>query len=260
MPYKDTNYSYLQTVLTDLFNIKKETFSVYRKKVATLYFEMMLGIEPVTTFELAYKGFIIGFIASAPTGPIGILGIQRTLKNGPRYGLITGLGAVLSDIVYGLITALGMSFVMDFMTNATNVFWMEIIGSAMLFIFGLYMFRSDPSKYFHPDTMNGNKKSYAHHFLTSFLLTLSNPLIIILFVALFARFAFIVPSQPIPQIVGFITMTCGAALWWVVLTYGVNRIRKTFNIQYVRILNLSVGGIVIIASLLGFVFTLMGKL
>ena len=55
-------------------------------------------------------------------------------------------------------------------------------------------------------------------------------------------------------------MTCGAALWWVVLTYGVNRIRKTFNIQYVRILNLSVGGIVIIASLLGFVFTLMGKL
>ena len=97
----------------------------------------MLGIEPVTTFELAYKGFIIGIIASAPTGPIGILGIQRTLKNGPKYGVVTGVGAVISDVIYSLITALGMSFVMDFMTNRTNIFWMEIIGSAMLFIFGL---------------------------------------------------------------------------------------------------------------------------
>lgn len=220
----------------------------------------MLGIEPVTTFELAYKGFIIGFIASAPTGPIGILGIQRTLKNGPKYGLITGIGAVLSDIIYGLITALGMSFVMDFMTNDNNIFWMEIIGSTMLFVFGLYMFRSNPSKYFHPIQLNNNKSSYLHHFFTSLLLTLSNPLIIILFIALFARFAFIVPSQPIPQIIGFFTMTCGAFLWWLLLTYGVNRIRKTFNIRYIRILNLSVGGVVITASILGFIFTLTGKL
>lgn len=220
----------------------------------------MLGIEPVTTFELAYKGLIIGIIASAPTGPIGILGIQRTLKKGPKYGIVTGIGAVISDLIYGLITALGMSFVMDFMTNKTNIFWMEIIGSAMLFIFGLYMFRSNPDKYFLPQAATLSKGNYLHNFFTSLILTLSNPLIIFLFIALFARFAFIVPDQPVPQVIGFITMTCGAALWWVVLTYGVNRIRKTFNVRYVRILNLTVGGIVIIASLLGFMFTLMGKL
>jgi hypothetical protein len=55
-------------------------------------------------------------------------------------------------------------------------------------------------------------------------------------------------------------MTIGAASWWIVLTYGVDKIRKTFNVKYVRILNLTVGGIVILASLFGFVFTLMGKL
>ncbi len=220
----------------------------------------MLGIEPVTTFELAYKGLIIGIIASAPTGPIGILGIQRILKKGPKYGLVTGAGAVISDLIYGLITALGMSFVMDFMTNETNIFWMEIIGSTMLFVFGLYMFRSNPNKYFIPQAEQLSKGNYWHNFFTSLLLTLSNPLIIFLFIALFARFAFIVPDQPVPQVIGFITMTCGAALWWVILTYGVNKIRKTFNVKYVRILNLTVGGIVIIASLLGFAFTLMGKL
>ena len=220
----------------------------------------MLGIEPVTTFELAYKGLIIGIIASAPTGPIGILGIQRILKKGPNYGLVTGAGAVISDLIYGLITALGMSFVMDFMTNETNIFWMEIIGSAMLFVFGLYMFRSTPDKYFLPQAANLSKGNYVNNFFTSLFLTLSNPLIIFLFIALFARFAFIVPDQPIPQVIGFITMTLGAASWWIVLTYGVNKIRKTFNVKYVRILNLTVGGIVILASLFGFAFTLMGKL
>lgn len=221
----------------------------------------MLVLEPVTIFELAYKGLLVGIIASAPTGPVGILGIQRTLKKGPIYGLVTGAGAVLSDLLYGLLTALGMSFVMDFMTNQQNIFWMELIGSAMLFVFGLYMFRSDPSKYFHPHTSkNLGKGTYLHNFFTSFLVTLSNPLIIILFIALFARFTFIVPDQPIPQIVGFITMTCGATLWWLGLVYIINRIRKTFNVRYVRILNLSVGSIVIIASVCGFIFTLMGKL
>ena len=123
------------------------------------------------------------------------------------------------------------------------------------------MFRSNPNKYFLTKAEKLSKgNNYLHHFFTALFLTLSNPLIIFLFIALFARFAFIVPDQPIPQVIGFITMTCGAALWWVVLTYGVNKIRKTFNVRYVRILNVTVGGIVIIASLLGFMFTLMGKL
>ena len=220
----------------------------------------MLGIEPLTTFQLAYKGLIIGIIASAPTGPVGILGIQRTLRKGPIYGLVTGAGAVLSDLFYGLMTALGMSFVMDFMTNKTNIFWMQLIGSAMLFIFGLYMFRSDPNKYFHnPPANNKSKGTYFHNFITSFLVTLSNPLIIILFIALFARFTFIRPDQPIPQIAGFIMIVCGASAWWLGLVYVVNKIRKTFNVNYVRLLNLIVGGIVIIASVLGFIFTLLGK-
>ena len=222
----------------------------------------MFGIEPVTAFELAYKGLIIGIIASAPTGPVGIMGIQRTLRKGPSYGLVTGAGAVLSDIFYALITALGMAFVMDFMNNRTNIFWMEIIGSAMLFIFGLYMFRSDPGKYFHPDRQQTNKGkgTYLHNFITSFLVTLSNPLIIILFIALFARFRFIVPDQPIPQVVGFVTLTCGAALWWIGLTYAVNRIRQTFSVRNIRMLYLIVGGIAISASILGFFFTLTGRI
>ena len=56
----------------------------------------------VSTFELAFKGLLVGILASAPMGPVGILCIQRTLQKGRSYGLVTGAGAALSDIIYAL--------------------------------------------------------------------------------------------------------------------------------------------------------------
>lgn len=216
----------------------------------------MLGIEPVSTLELVLKGLFVGIVASAPTGPVGILCIQRTLRKGRAYGLATGLGAALSDLIYALITGLGMSFVMDFIRNEANMFKMQLIGSAMLFIFGVYMFRSDPKRNFHP--VSKEKGSLFHNFITAFLVTFSNPLIVFLFIALFARFAFVVPDHPVEQIIGYLSMFGGAMLWWLGLSYLIDKIRTNFNVRYIKILNLTVGGIVILASLFGFVFTILG--
>jgi len=216
----------------------------------------MFGIEPVSTVELVFKGLFVGVVASAPTGPVGILCIQRTLRKGMNYGLATGLGAALSDLVYALITGFGMSFVMDFISNEANMFKMQLIGSAMLFIFGLYMFRSDPEKSFRH--VSKEKGTLVHNFFTAFLVTLSNPLIVFLFIALFARFAFIIPQHPVEQVLGYVSMLIGAMLWWLGLSYVVNKVRTHFNVRFVRILNLTIGGIVILASLFGFAFTLLG--
>lgn len=216
----------------------------------------MFGIEPVSTLELVLKGLFVGIVASAPTGPVGILCIQRTLRKGRAYGLATGLGAALSDLIYALITGLGMSFVMDFVRNEANMFKMQLIGSAMLFIFGVYMFRSDPNRNFHP--VSKEKGTLLHNFFTAFLVTFSNPLIIFLFIALFARFAFVVPNHPVEQVIGYLSMFCGAMLWWLGLSYLIDKIRTHFNVRYIKILNLTVGGIVILASLFGFVFTILG--
>ena len=216
----------------------------------------MLGIEPVSTLELVIKGLFVGVVASAPTGPVGVLCIQRTLRKGKPYGLATGLGAAISDLIYALITGFGMSFVMDFISNEANMFKMQLVGSAMLFIFGLYMFRSDPKPNFRP--VSKEKGTLFHNFLTAFFVTLSNPLIVFLFIALFARFAFVVPNQPVVQIMGYLSMFCGAMLWWFGLSSLVDKIRTRFNVRYIKILNLTIGGLVILASLFGFVFTLLG--
>lgn len=216
----------------------------------------MFGIEPISTMELALKGLFVGVVASAPTGPVGILCIQRTLRKGLLYGLVTGLGAAISDLLYALVTGLGMSFVMDFISNAANMFKMQLIGSAMLFIFGLYMFRCKPQTHVSPSSKD--KGTLLHNFITAFLVTLSNPLIVLLFIALFARFAFVVPNHPAEQVIGYTAMFIGAMAWWMGLSYVVNKVRTHFNEKYIRIMTMTIGGLVVLASLFGFVFTLLG--
>ena len=103
---------------------------------------------------------LIGMIASAPMGPVGVLCVQRTLNKGRWYGFVTGIGAAASDIIYALITGFGMSFVMDFINNAQNKFLLQILGSIMLLIFGLYCFMSNPMKNAHKSS---NKKGTLTH-------------------------------------------------------------------------------------------------
>ena len=67
-------------------------------------------VSQITILEIVIKGVLIGIVASAPMGPVGVLCIQRTLNKGRIYGLVTGTGAALSDILYALLTGYGLSF------------------------------------------------------------------------------------------------------------------------------------------------------
>ncbi len=187
-------------------------------------------------------------------GPVGILCIQRTMQKGRIYGLATGAGATLSDIIYALMTGWGMAFVMDFIDNERNIFWMKLIGSVMLFIFGIYMFRTDPRKCIRP--VSNNKGTLFHNFFTSFLVTLSNPLIIFLFLALFNMFTFVIPGNLFGQCVGYVSIVAGAMLWWVGLTYVINRMRRNFGLRGILRLNRSIGTIVLAASVIYAIMTL----
>lgn len=104
---------------------------------------------PINILDFIFKGMMIGVIASAPMGPVGILCVQRTLNKGRWYGMATGMGAAVSDIIYAAFAGFGMSFVMDFITNTQNRFYLQLVGSVMLLCFGLYTYRSDPTKKMH---------------------------------------------------------------------------------------------------------------
>ena len=193
--------------------------------------------------DFVFHGILIGIMASAPMGPVGVLCIQRTLNKGRWYGFVTGIGACVSDFIYALFTGVGMSFVMDFVSNERTRFLLQISGSIVLLIFGIYCYRSNPTKNIHKSA-KPQKGTLMHNGITAFLVTLSNPLIIFLFIFLFAQFASIV---------------LGAMLWWFGLSWLVDKVRGKFDQSGILIINRVVGCIVVIFSLimlLGTVFNL----
>ena len=203
------------------------------------------------------KGLIIGILASAPMGPVGILCVQRTLNKGRWYGFVTGLGATASDLIYAMITGLGMSYVMDLINNAQNRFFLQVLGCLVLLAFGIFCYRSNPTRNMHRSGLA--KGTYIHNGITAFLVTLSNPLIIFLFMASFAQFAFIIPGRPLVMFIGYASIVGGAILWWFGLTWLIDKIRAIFDESGIIVINRVIGIVVIFVSvmvLLGTVFNI----
>ena len=211
----------------------------------------------IDILDFIFKGLLIGIISSAPMGPVGILCIQRTLNKGRWYGFVTGIGAAISDTIYALIVGLGMSFIMKPLQNPTYQLILQISGSVLLLLFGIYCFKSNPMNKMHQSS--NTKGSIFHNGLTAFLVTISNPLIIFLFMATFAQFALVQPDRPFEMIVGFACIPAGALLWWYGLTWLVDKIRGKFDVNGVLIINKVIGSVVILFSiivLLGTIFNL----
>ena len=207
----------------------------------------------IDILNFIFKGMLIGLIASAPMGPVGVLCVQRTLNKGRWYGFITGIGAALSDMIYAAITGYGMSYVMDVLSNQQTRMYLQIVGSIMLLTFGVYTYKSDPTKKIH---RSGNGKgTLFHNGMTAFLVTFSNPLIIFLFVACFAQFAFVMPDHPFEMLVGFASIVVGALLWWFGLTWLIDKIRGKFDDNGIRLINQVIGSIVVLCSIIMFLGT-----
>ena len=193
-------------------------------------------------------GFLIGILVSAPMGPVGMLCIQRTLNKGRWHGFVTGLGATLSDVIYAALTVTGMGFVIPFVED--NQTPLQLIGSLVIGIFGYYIYRSNPVKGL--KNRKEKKLSYTQDFVTAFLLTFSNILIVLLYIGLFARFNFVHSEHSVWQLLlGLSSVGVGAIAWWFGITYLIAKLKKWFNIRGIWVLNRAVGSVIILLSLLG---------
>lgn len=204
---------------------------------------------------MLWRGLAIGFIISAPMGPVGILCVQRTLDKGRKTGLYTGIGAALSDILYCLLTGFGLSFIEEFLERNSNV--IQLVGSVVLIGFGIYLFKSNPSRKLKKPT--DNRIPAGKNILNGFLFTFSNPLIIFLIIGLFARFNFMLQElQFYHYILGFIAIFVGALLWWYIVTYFVDKVRAHFNLRSMWLINKIIGTIIFIFAVVGIVTAITG--
>jgi len=205
--------------------------------------EQILGI--------AFHGLLIGILISAPMGPIGVLVIQRTLNKGRMPALYTGCGAALSDLTYCLLTGLGLSFVHDFIVRNQAI--LQIIGSLFIVAYALFLFRKNPTRQL--KTPKLQPTTYWKDFVTGFLFTFSNPLILFFIIGLFARFQFLDSDyHAIEYIVGYLCIACGALGWWFFVTYFVNKVRAHFNLRSMWVINRIIGSIILIMAVIGLWF------
>ena len=203
--------------------------------------------------EIIIKGIIIGLFISIPLGPIGMLCIQRTLNRGRKYGIATGLGATTSDLFYTLVTLFFLSFVIEIVEQ--NRALIQISGSIILIAFGYIIYKSHPSR--QPRPNEKSKHSLLSDYFSSFGLTITNPLVLFVLIALFARFEFLNNAQHIWEyLLATLSILSGALLWWSTLTFLVSRFRSKLNIRGLKLINLITGAIIIVIGLAGIIISL----
>ena len=194
------------------------------------------------------RGIAIGILISAPMGPIGMLVIQRTLNKGRWAAYFTGIGAAVSDLIYCLLTGLGLSFVTDFIE--THQLLLQAFGSVVLAAFGVYLFRKNPAGALKTPSIQVN--TYWKDFATGFLFTFSNPLILFFIIGLFARFNFLLPEfRYYHYISGYMSIFGGALLWWFLITFFVNKVRSHFNVRSLWLVNRIIGSILVLMAAVG---------
>ena len=226
-------------------------------QIPTLNFQDWM--QNVGLLEEIIKGFIIGVLASAPMGPVGILTVQRTLNKGRWEGFATGIGASISDIIYAVITGYFMYLVVDIIEDPIIALWIKVIGSILLFAFGVYTFKSIPKhKVVDEEAPVETKNKLTGFIITGFAITASNPLIILPFVALVGQFTFILAGNWFVQLMGYVSIVLGALFWWYILTWMVDKVRAKFNHKVIWWINRIIGIAVMVVSALMIVYALTG--
>ncbi|MCP4426981.1 MAG: LysE family transporter, partial [Chloroflexi bacterium] len=170
--------------------------------------------------SLLWRGTAIGFAIAAPVGPIGLLCIQRTLRNGRTYGFVSGLGAASADAVYGAIAGFGLTAVSNILIAQQN--WFSLVGGLFLLYLGLRTFFAPLAAQAADVSAGARGNGLWGAYGSIFLLTLTNPITILSFVAIFAGLGLAADKRTVGEamtLVGGVTL--GSAAWWLLLSGGV---------------------------------------
>jgi threonine/homoserine/homoserine lactone efflux protein len=201
------------------------------------------------------KGIILGFSIAAPVGPIGILCIKKTLQFGRLSGFFSGLGAAVADMIYGAIAAFGLTLISNVLL--AGQFWLKLLGGAFLIYIGLKTFFSKTKK----EKQNKLQKSTLFNdFISTFFLTLTNPMTIFAFVAIFAGQGLFHLNKNLGSSTSLVIgVFLGSSLWWFLLSEFVSLFRKKIEDKMMIWIN-RIAGLIIASFGLGAVITIFSKI
>jgi threonine/homoserine/homoserine lactone efflux protein len=178
------------------------------------------------------QGIVLGLSIAAPVGPIGVLCIRRTLTNGMLIGFISGLGAATADATYGFIAAIGISAVSAFFLDHQS--YLRLVGGMFLLYLGYTTFKSMPAE----AAANASGEGLIGAYASTLFLTLTNPLTIMSFAAVFAGLGVsAIGENSISSFFLVIGVFLGSMLWWLILSGMVNVLRHNFDHKRLKLVN-----------------------
>lgn len=195
--------------------------------------------------SLFLRGFLIGISIAAPVGPIGVLCIRRTLSHGKLMGFLSGMGAATADMVYGAIAAFGLTVITNLLVD--NKFWLKVIGGCFLLYLGIKTFLEKPAGH----AAKANQSGYLSAYLSTFFLTLTNPITILSFAAIFAGTMLSGNTgSPLSIVAGVFS---GSAFWWLTLSFGVGLMRDRFTATHMAWINRISGTIITVFGIIALI-------
>jgi threonine/homoserine/homoserine lactone efflux protein len=197
-------------------------------------------------FPIFFQGLIIGISIAAPVGPIGVLCIRRTLAEGRLSGFVSGLGAATADAVYGCVAAFSLTLISTFLIEQSQ--WLRLFGGIFLLFLGIRTFLSQPQSMNNTDIPDQRRVNLNKNYLSTFILTLTNPLTILSFAAIFAGLG--IGSSTSGDYTSALLLVAGVFLgscsWWFLLSGLIGLVRHKFTQNSLTWVNRISGAIIFI--------------
>ena len=189
--------------------------------------------------EVFLRGLLIGFSIAAPVGPIGVLCIRRTLAEGRLAGFLSGIGAASADMFYGAVAAFGLTAVQDLLLGQSG--WLRLVGGIFLLALGVRIFLAKPAEREAKTSHGGLLGAY----ISTFFLTITNPLTILSFLAIFAGLRLAETNGDYGSATLMVLgVFLGSAAWWLTLSAGVSLLRDKFTPALLTWVNRLAGAII----------------
>ncbi len=180
----------------------------------------------MTFLEYVLIGFLVGIVTTAPVGPVNVMAIQHAVRSGFKHGVYVGFGAVVADTFYAAAAIFGVSAITRFIEGQFDL--IEIVGGALLIIFGLKIWNTHPHL---EDGDDGKRHGFLGDATAAFFLAITNPGTILAFVAIFGGLGHLRPAHG--DTVGALVMVAGVAAgacsWWVFISATVTHFRSRID-------------------------------
>lgn len=200
------------------------------------------------------RGLILGLSIASVVGPMSVLCMQRTIHRGLLYGLISGLGIATADGVYGSIAAFGLTIITGFLVSQQT--WIRLIGGLFLIYLGIRTIFTKPAE---RAALAAKANNFLGAYVSTFLLTLTNPLTILSFAAVFAGLGVGATSRSaLSATFVVLGVFSGSTLWWCFLTGSLSLLRGKFTPAWLLWINRISGAIITIFGLLALLSLIKG--